>query len=103
MQYIILWLYSCIYLDVQKQTCLKLISQSDKQEETAMLKTDDIDFPLEVVMETRETYPEEVLISEWNPVIAQLQLLKGYGRVKKQSGNPLRLAVPEMDLPVRKD
>jgi hypothetical protein len=67
-----------------------------------MLKTDNIDFPLEVVMESRETYPEEVLVSEWNPVIAQLQLLKGYRRAKQQSGSPLRLAVPEMDLPEHK-
>jgi hypothetical protein len=66
-----------------------------------MLKTNDIDFPLEAVMELRETYPEEVLVSEWNPVIAQLQLLKGHRRVK-QCGSPLRLAVPEMDLHERK-
>ena len=67
-----------------------------------MLKSDNIDFPLEVVMESQETYPQEVLISEWNPVIAQLQLLKGYRRVKQQSGSQLRLAVPEMELPTHK-
>jgi hypothetical protein len=67
-----------------------------------MLKTDAIGFPLVVVMDSRETYPEEVLVSEWNPVIAQLQLLKGYRREKKQSDSPLRLAVPDMDMPEHK-
>ena len=72
---------------------------SDEQEETAMLKTDDKDFSLEAVMELRETYPDEVLESEWNPVIAQLQLLKRYRGVKEQTGRSLVIAVPEMGLP----
>ena len=62
-----------------------------------MLKTDDIDFSMEAVMELQETYPEEVLESEWNPVIAQLQLLKRHRQVKEQSGSSHLHAVPEMD------
>jgi hypothetical protein len=96
-QHIIFWLYSCI-----KNSGLSYFSQLDKQEETVMLKTGAIDFPLVVVMDLQETYPEEVLVSEWNPAIAQLQLLKGNRREKKQSGSQLRLAVPEMDLPEHK-
>jgi hypothetical protein len=64
-----------------------------------MLHTDDIDFPLEAVMELRETYPEEVLESEWNPVVAQMQLLKRQGRLQQHSGATLWLAVPDPDLP----
>jgi hypothetical protein len=64
-----------------------------------MLKTDVIDFPLDAVMELRETYPQEVLESEWNPVIAQLQLLKKHKQADEQSARPLWLTGPEMDLP----
>lgn len=63
-----------------------------------MLITKAIDFPLEVVMELRETYPDEVLTSEWNPVIAQLNLLKRQGRAKEQGDHSLRLSITEMDL-----
>jgi hypothetical protein len=72
---------------------------SNKQQETAMLKTNDIDFPLEVVMELRETYPDEVLESEWNPVIAKLYLQKREGWARAQRDNSHRLAIPEMDFP----
>lgn len=64
-----------------------------------MLKIDDIDFPLESVMELRETYPKAVLESEWNPVIAQLNLLKRRGHLNEQGENSLRLTAPQADLP----
>lgn len=78
------------------------IRLSEKQEETAMLKSGNIDFPLDVVMDLRETYPQEVLESAWNPVIAQLQRLKGY-RQKVQCGTPLQLTVSDMDFLKPKD
>jgi hypothetical protein len=68
-----------------------------------MLKSNDIDFPLEVVMELRETYPDEVLKSEWNPVIAHLNLQKRREWAKAQRDNSLRLAIPEMEFPENKD
>ncbi|MBT2972093.1 MAG: hypothetical protein B6D72_12540 [gamma proteobacterium symbiont of Ctena orbiculata] len=79
-----------------------LIQSSDEQEETAMLKSDEIDFPLDAVMEVRETYPEEVLDSEWNPVIAQLQLLKRHGWSQELSEASLRIAFPKADFIDRK-
>ncbi|MEW8241300.1 MAG: hypothetical protein AB2556_21825 [Candidatus Thiodiazotropha sp.] len=63
-----------------------------------MLKSDDIDFPLDAVMEVRETYPEEVLDSEWNPVIAQLQLLKPRGQGQAPGDSSLRIAFPKAEL-----
>jgi hypothetical protein len=72
---------------------------SNEQQETAMLKTNDIDFPLEVVMELRETYPDEVLKSEWNPIIADLYLQKRQGLAKAQRENSLRLSLSEIDFP----
>jgi hypothetical protein len=71
----------------------------DNREETTMLKADDKDDPLEDSMEIQETYPKEVLESEWNPVIAQLQLLKREEWLQQQNEMSHRLSVPEMDLP----
>jgi hypothetical protein len=64
-----------------------------------MLYTEDIDYPLEAAMELRETYPEEVLESGWNPVIAQIQLLKRRGQIQQQSSAQLWLTVAEAELP----
>jgi hypothetical protein len=63
-----------------------------------MLKTDDLDYSLEAALELRDTYPDEVLNSEWNPVVAQLQLLKKQRQAEQQSSTSLWLPVPEMDL-----
>ncbi|MGD9163908.1 MAG: hypothetical protein PVF13_04010 [Chromatiales bacterium] len=63
-----------------------------------MLKIDDAGYPLEAALELRETYPDEVLESEWNPVIAQLQLLKNRRRAQQQSDSSLQFARPEMEL-----
>jgi hypothetical protein len=67
-----------------------------------MFKTDDIDFSLDAVMELRETYPDAVLESEWNPVIAQMQLLKKHRQEHEQGSSSLWLAQPDMDLPDHK-
>jgi hypothetical protein len=64
-----------------------------------MLKAYDIDCPLDAAMEPQETYPDEVLESEWNPVIAKLQLLKRQVWLQQQNEMLRRLTAPEMDLP----
>ncbi|MGD8913136.1 MAG: hypothetical protein PVJ68_10400 [Candidatus Thiodiazotropha sp.] len=67
-----------------------------------MFKTDDNDFSLDAVMELRETYPDAVLESEWNPVIAQMQLLKRRRQEQEQSSSSLWLTLPDMDVPDHK-
>jgi hypothetical protein len=64
-----------------------------------MLKADDIDYPLDAALEAQETYPDEVLESEWNPVIAKLQLLKRRAWLQQQNDMSRWLTAPEMDLP----
>jgi hypothetical protein len=50
-----------------------------------MLKADNRDYPLDTAQELQEVYPDEVLESEWNPVIAKLQRLKKQGGLQQQS------------------
>jgi hypothetical protein len=64
-----------------------------------MLKTDVNDNRSEVEHDLLDDYPEEVLESEWNPVVAQIQLLKRRRQEIQQQAVPLWLSsIPEMKL-----
>ena len=45
-----------------------------------------------------DDYPEEVLESEWNPVIAEIQRLKRHSREIPQQSAALWLSLPEMPI-----
>lgn len=66
--------------------------EMSQQEETAMLEIDEYEYQTDLL----EDYPEEVLESEWNPIVAQIQLLKRLRREVQQSPVSLWLSIPEM-------
>lgn len=57
-----------------------------------MLEIDEYEYQTDLL----EDYPEEVLESEWNPIVAQIQLLKRLRREVQQSPVSLWLSIPEM-------
>ena len=73
--------------------------EMSQQEETAMLKIVTSDFRSEVEHDLLDDYPEEVLESEWNPVIAQMQRLKRQRQEIQQQAVPLWLSsIPAMKI-----
>ena len=53
-----------------------------------MLHIDAKDYLSDFEMDPREDYPDEVLEAEWNPVVAQLQLLKRRKEEQQPSSSP---------------
>ena len=50
---------------------------------------------LNELLDSPESYPDEVLQSEWNPLVAQIQLLKLRQREADRQATPLWLTLPE--------
>jgi hypothetical protein len=71
--------------------------ETNQREETAMLKFDTEDYRSEPVHDLLEDYPKEVLESEWNPVIAQMQLLKRHRQ--ETQPQPVALCLSILDAP----
>ena len=53
-----------------------------------MQQNDAKDYLSDFIMDPREDYPDEVLEAEWNPVVAQLQLLKRRREEQQSSSAP---------------
>ena len=60
-----------------------------------MIKFDAEDDRSELEYDRLDDYPEEVLESEWNPVIAQMQRLKRHSREIPQQPAALWLSLPD--------
>ena len=63
-----------------------------------MIKFDAEDDRSELEYDRLDDYPEEVLESEWNPVIAQMQRLKRHSREIPQQTAALWLSLPDMPI-----
>jgi hypothetical protein len=74
------------------------VASFHEPEETTMFKHEINDRFLDEILDSHESYPDEVLESEWNPVVAQIQLMKLRQREAQREAQALWLTIPEAEL-----